>query len=205
MVKDKKMKKHFRMKNKKLCKKYPWLIPRNDFTGKICWDYPYEYTELDDIPKGWEKAFGEIWCEEIDKAARLDGIRDSLRIAQLKEKFGNFRQYFYNYSENLNRTINDFEIISEHVCISCGELHAHLINDYGWYLPLCEKCYNRRTPNPISYSKRLEEACIPPDEKIPTSYTVRHWKDNDIQEVTYDMTDLVQKIIYKNRKRKHED
>ena len=34
--------------NKKLCKEFPFLIPRNRWTGEIPDDYDYTYTELDD-------------------------------------------------------------------------------------------------------------------------------------------------------------
>ena len=51
--------------NKQLVKKYPFLLPRNRWTGKVPKEYDYSYTELDDMPDGWRKAFGEQMCEEI--------------------------------------------------------------------------------------------------------------------------------------------
>ena len=205
MVKvDKKYNKHLRMKNKKICKKYPWLIPRNVYTGEIYWDHKYDFTELDAMPKGWRKAFGDIWCEEIDQALRKDNYRDKFQIEQMKEKFGELRCYVNGYPPNVKDVINAFEVISRHVCISCGKLDAHVIDDYGWYLPLCEKCYNGQKRKPsISYSDRLEEEGISADEPMPTTYTIKQYtpKTDELKEITYDISDIVTKIRYKNRKR----
>ena len=44
--------------NQKLIERFPFLIPRNRWTGKIPEDYDYSYTELDSMPDGWRKAFG---------------------------------------------------------------------------------------------------------------------------------------------------
>lgn len=67
--------------NKYLCKTYPFLIPRNRWSGMRItgaqnggyWpgdpeaipEYDYEYTELDSMPEGWRIAFGIEMCEEI--------------------------------------------------------------------------------------------------------------------------------------------
>lgn len=54
-------KKQIKMNNKKLCKRYPFLIPRNRWTDKLMWDktdkyfMPYSYTELDAMPDGWRR------------------------------------------------------------------------------------------------------------------------------------------------------
>ena len=45
--------------NQKLIERFPFLIPRNRWTGKVPEDYDYSYTELDSMPDGWRKAFGE--------------------------------------------------------------------------------------------------------------------------------------------------
>ena len=50
-----------------LCYKYPWLIPHNRWTDEEIEDFDFSYTELDGMPEGWKKAFGEQICEEIQK------------------------------------------------------------------------------------------------------------------------------------------
>ena len=199
-----------RIRNKKLCKQYPWLIPRNSWTGEICWiKKPYDHTELDDMADGWRKAFGDIWCEEMHKALVECNFVDGFRIDQMKEKFGELRCYVNNYAPPIDHIINAFEVISQHVCIKCGQLDVPIINDYGWYLPLCKKCYEQTAGyisklNRVSYEDRLLEAEIEEDDmKIPESYTIRRWsKDkDDTEDIVYDISDLVAKIRYKNRKR----
>lgn len=44
--------------NKALISEFPFLLPRNRWTGNIPDDYDYSYTELDDLPDGWRIAFG---------------------------------------------------------------------------------------------------------------------------------------------------
>ena len=39
--------------NQKLIERFPFLIPRNHWTGKVPEDYDYSYTELDSMPDGW--------------------------------------------------------------------------------------------------------------------------------------------------------
>lgn len=61
---NKRIKKKQRLlKNKKLCKRYPFLIVR-DWNDK---PFSYEFTYLDDMPEGWKKAFGMDMCEDIRK------------------------------------------------------------------------------------------------------------------------------------------
>lgn len=99
--------------NKQLCERYPFLIPSNRFSGiKITeaqnggyWpgdpeaipEYDYEYTELDSMPDGWRKAFGEQMCEELKNELLKFNYLDKYRITQIKEKFGTLRWYDEGY------------------------------------------------------------------------------------------------------------
>lgn len=80
-------------KNKELIKKYPWLMPRNRFSDEVDEDYDYSYTELDAMPDGWRKAFGEQMCEEIQRELEKFDFVDKFRVVQIKEKFGFLRIY----------------------------------------------------------------------------------------------------------------
>lgn len=55
--KNKRKLKRIKIKNRHLVKKYPWILPRNVWTGKVPDDYDYSYTEWE-LPTGWHKAFG---------------------------------------------------------------------------------------------------------------------------------------------------
>lgn len=99
--------------NKELIRKYPWLEPRNNWSGKrisVCaghdgeegfWpgdpklhpEYNYEYTVLDDMPEGWRIAFGDLMCEEIDHELRRFDYQDKYEITEIKEKYGSLRWY----------------------------------------------------------------------------------------------------------------
>ena len=207
----KKYNKLLRMRNKKLCKKYPWLIPRNVWTGRISWiEYPYDNTELDNMRIGWRKAFGDIWCEEIQKILKKNNFVHDFRIVQLKEKYGQLRCYTNGHPKELDDLIWCFETISEYVCVRCGKLDTPIINNYGWYIPVCKKCYEKQDFygnffNFKSYQERLDEAKVEKKEDmiIPISVTLSTWsKDNGDQKRSIDMVTLVEKIRYKNRHRR---
>ena len=65
MNKDIKQKKKRRMMNRKLCKRYPFIAIRDWKTGKPLKEWKYAFTELDNLPYGWRKAFGYQMLEEI--------------------------------------------------------------------------------------------------------------------------------------------
>jgi hypothetical protein len=205
---DRKRNKRIRIQNKKLCKKYLWLIPRNRWTGKICWDQPYEFTELDDMPSGWRKAFGDIWCEEYQKVLKKENRIQEFRVEQIKEKFGQLRFYHNGGSQELHDLTWCFEYISEYICVRCGKLNSPVINNYGWYEPLCKQCYEKessRYKQLYSYQERLEEAGVESidDMLIPTSVTLNTYSKGKDTTRIIDMSNLVAKIRYKNRKKKN--
>lgn len=132
-------KKQRQLKNKKLCKQYPFLTIRN-------WrnDEPigYEFTYLDDMPNGWRKAFGEQMCEEIKQVLVKANYLYDYRVAQVKEKYGSLRWYDEGapssiYKE-LQDIINKYEEISERTCIWCGRPATKI--SLGWISPWCDKC-----------------------------------------------------------------
>ena len=76
--------------NKRLVERFPFLLPRSRWTDLPEEDYDYSWTELDAMPDGWRKAFGEMMCSEI-KCALLSVSQEALdnyRIVQIKEKYG---------------------------------------------------------------------------------------------------------------------
>ena len=83
-----KKRKRERLRNKKLLKKYPWLLPRNDWTGLPPKNYDYSWTELYSLPTGWRIAFGELIAEDLDRVLRKEHYVDKYRILQIKEKYG---------------------------------------------------------------------------------------------------------------------
>ena len=127
-------------KNYELCIKYPILVPKNVLTGKEVKDYDYNYTMLDLIPDGWRTAFGEEWANEVQCAINKlpEYGRDRIYITQLKEKYGEFRQYFSYYTDELVAVISKYELLSKITCIECGN-HATKVST-NWISPYCDEC-----------------------------------------------------------------
>lgn len=146
--------------NKNLCEKYPFLVPRNRFSGKVVDDYNYSYTELDAMPDGWRIAFGEKMCEEIMQELNKienEKVRFSYRIVQIKEKFGYLRWYTNWSTIGLDNIVRKYEQISERTCIRCGAA-ATKISD-GWISPWCDSCANSLDINSfVPVDKYLEGA-----------------------------------------------
>lgn len=150
-------KKYKKIKNKKLVERYPFLLPRNRWTDEVPKDYNYEWTELDDMSKGWRKAFGLQMCEEIRKdLIKYDYLND-FRIAQIKEKFGGLRFYVgaIPRDSEVFEIIKKYEDLSFETCEICGK-PAETINDCGWLTTICDSCLSVRENDRIQRRARYE-------------------------------------------------
>lgn len=143
-------------KNRELCERYPFLIPWNRWSGVLITEagnggfypgdpetkveYDWEFTELDSMPTGWRKAFGEQMCEEIRQALIEDDELDSWRIVQLKEKYGGMRLYDNGYKRGsrVPGIIDKYSLLSERTCIKCGKPATRITT--GWICPYCDEC-----------------------------------------------------------------
>jgi hypothetical protein len=164
------------MTNKELIERYPFLIPRNVWSGKIVENYDYDnpdYILLDDMPAGWRKAFGEQMCEEIReeliKAQERDpegGYDDGDKVVpylqgyypiQIKEKYGQLRWYDNGYPKDskIYDIINKYEKISERVCINCGKPATWIST--GWISPWCDDCKGRVADRFVPIDEWFEE------------------------------------------------
>ena len=122
--------------NQKLIERFPFLIPRNRWTGKVPEDYDYSYTELDSMPDGWRKAFGEQMCEDIREALVHAEYLNQYRISQIKEKYGT------------RDIIPKDERLSARTCIRCGNPATKAST--GWISPYCDTCAGK-----ISHAERF--------------------------------------------------
>jgi hypothetical protein len=69
-------------------------------------------------------------------AAKDEGVK----IAQIKEKFGELRIYVgSNASQRLLNLINEAENLSSTICEYCGK-PGHLRTNRSWLKTLCEEC-----------------------------------------------------------------
>ncbi|MDY0291967.1 MAG: hypothetical protein RBR02_06495 [Desulfuromonadaceae bacterium] len=128
------------MNNKELIKKYPFLTPRNVWTGKIVDDYDYSWTKLDEIPTGWRKAFGLQMVEELSNA--LGDYSKQYRVSQIKEKYGELRWYDFGAPEGVHDIIDKYTKMSRNICIVCGEPATKI--SVGYICPFCDDCIGDR-------------------------------------------------------------
>lgn len=105
---------------------------------KIC--FLPSYTELDDMPDGWRKAFGLQMCEEIKQELKKHkGALKKYRILEIKEKFGGLRWYdSYSTEKIWKEIIPKYEKLSYKTCINCGKPAKYISK--GWISPYCEDC-----------------------------------------------------------------
>ena len=163
-----------RARNIDLCKRFPFLIPTNRFSGmriteaqnggfwpgtpEAIHEYNYEYTELDSMPDGWRKAFGEQMCDEIQKELVAAGLVDDFRIVQIKEKYGSLRFYFDGGNKAIHDIVSKYEKLSARTCIDCGAPATRVTT--GWICPCCD-------------------SCVPPKMKsVPIDEFFKEWEDS---------------------------
>lgn len=196
-----------------LCGKYPFLIPRYDWSGEIIEDYDYTSTYLDDIPVGWKKAFGEMICEEIKQELIRCNYLDEFRIIQAKEKFGGLRIYTNGEPVDckVQQIIEKYSTLSENICIICGKPDVPMTHN-GWSSPYCKKCfttptdwYKKEFPDKVdewikNHIEDWEEYNKEEINEMADSYTVISWsKENGEQKTTYDISETTNKIRAKWR------
>ena len=202
------------LRNWILCGKYPFLIPRYDWSGEIVKEYDYTSTYLDDIPVGWKIAFGEMMCEEIKLELIRCNYLNEYRILQIKEKYGGLRWYDNGtpIGCKVQEIIDKYSVLSENICIICGKPDVPAIGS-GWICPYCKKCYTtpsdwykKEHPDKIdewtefhtdewNYFNNKDDNNI-----MLNSYTVEKWsKENGYEEITYDISETANKIRAKWR------
>lgn len=211
--KERKGLKKRKMFNKRLLKRYPWLMPRNAWTGKVMKDYDYMWTEYDCMPDGWRKAFGMMMLEEYDKEIRKYNHVKDYCIVQVKEKFGQLRWYDNGHYGKMGEINYKYECISGNICIMCGK-EAPMIDD-GWMSPWCCDCWVNKVRRierlyhsnseltPIeTFIKEYEGyICDIPKEDgtwLNDSFTIHSFSTNE--DITYDISDTVNKIRDRQKK-----
>ena len=139
-----KKKKRLQKINKKLIQRYPFLLPRNAWTGEPVEDYDFTWNELDcSIPAGWWKRFGVLLCEDLRESLVNANCLYDFRILQAKEKYGELRLYDNGCPEDWFHKLEAWTYISTHTCVKCGKFPVQVRND-GWISPWCDDCYEKK-------------------------------------------------------------
>lgn len=186
-------KKKIKNRNKRLCERYPFLIPRNVFTGKILNHFNYTWTELDAMENGWKKAFGLLMCEEIREELIKYNYLNKYRITQIKEKYASLRWYDAGAPGNVHEIIRKYEYISGHVCQVCGKLDTPMLVG-GWMMVICENCYEKNRKI-YTWWKPYENE-TKSENVLKNSYTFSRYSKQDGEwfEVEVDISDTIEKI-----------
>lgn len=101
---------------------------------QIVAEFPELFSEAFDVylPPGWYTIAQEC-CTAIV------AIEPSVRVCQLKEKFGGARLYVGGASDEVHRLIGEFEKRSFGVCETCGDLGSANGGNGGWVRTLCSR------------------------------------------------------------------
>lgn len=141
--------------------RYPFLQPRNVWTGKRYWDF----NKMNEIPKGWRKAFGKQFKKDLRQALIKDEILKTFQFTQIKEKYGTLRLYNNGEGPETEKVIRYYESLSMCYCIRCGKPARY--ETKGWIEYLCEDCFdeseniNRSNYDEYKLSCRLTKKDIP--------------------------------------------
>lgn len=185
------------MTNKELVEKYPFLAPKNVWTGEVIEDYDYSITEADAFCEGWWKRFGIPLCDDLkDVLVRNDCLND-FYFTQVKEKFGQLRLYDNGHPQEWGEHLMAWEYISEHTCIECGKFPVPM-RDYGWVSPWCDDCFRKAHPDK---SEDLLAKWSPKNKDLPDGkpldyLTYARFSENGREEHKIDMKPYYEKIGY---------
>jgi hypothetical protein len=122
---------------RKLVERYPYLLPRNVFTDKLPDDYDYTYIKFLEIPIGWNRLFLQM-CEDIRQPLIDDDYLDKFRFTQVKEKYNRLECYNLGASEEVNRILDKYMVLSRYVCTKCGKRARY--ETQGYIASYCKRC-----------------------------------------------------------------
>ena len=177
---------------KKLVNKYPFLLPRNVWTGELDKDYDYSYCLFkDEIPNGWWDRWGLIYLEDLNEVLEKHDIVDKFRFSQVKEKFGGLRAYNFGQPEEWDSHERAWEYISEHTCVKCGKFPSKMRYD-SWISPWCDKCFGSQET--LIDQINPDELTIDEDDRLLEYLIINYYsKDGDYQKII-DMKPYYKKI-----------
>lgn len=173
--------KRIRINNKKLIKKYPFMRAL-DWWGKPI--KTYDFTEYDEIPRGWRIAFGDILLEDMKNAANGKPII----IQQIKEKFGELRIYMAAPQE-VHDVVNAYSELSGNICIYCGKPDVPMMDKLGWISPFCEKCFYKCVRTTLTYEQTRGT-----EDKMPNEIKFSRYENGEWVPTTIDIKPYADKI-----------
>ena len=138
---------------KEIIAKCPYLQPRNVWTDEIPPDYDFSYILGEyELPDGWFKLFLQM-CVDIYEPLKREGLLDTFRFTQIKEKWGAMRCYTRCSNTEVRNIIYKYEHLSPYVCAECGKPATWTMQ--GYVIPYCSKCKRAYTKKFNDKSKRI--------------------------------------------------
>lgn len=125
--------------NKRLIEHFPFLQPRNVWTGELPEDYDYTYINgVGDLPYGWERLF-LLYAKHLKIELDRHNFTDKFRFSQIKEKYGDMRLYNEGFPKNSDclKLEYIYSYLSTYVCQTCGK--PALYQSRGWIEQECEE------------------------------------------------------------------
>ena len=177
-------------KNRELCRKYPFLLPRNVWTDKLPDDYDYSWTELDALPDGWRMAFGEMMMEDIAEALKKSGNLETFRFDQIKEKWGSARLYYHGGNKEVDEIIENYSCLSENICMVCGKPDVYMTVK-GWIYPCCKECWEKNKHNHLPYEDSVDGEARMADTRRYRRYSPG---TDGFEDVEVDISGLAERI-----------
>ena len=165
-------------RNKELCNRYPFLIPRNVWTDEIVEDYDYSWTLADDVDSGWKKLFLQM-CEDILEPLIKANYLNKFRFTQIKEKYGTLRCYNNGAPNEVHKVIYKYEYMSQFVCIECGSTDAQEYDD-GWVCPYCKDCFSKKKIHQDKAKEELDKYIV--GEKFQPTFIITKYLPGGIEE-----------------------
>lgn len=124
---------------KKLIERYPYLLPRNVWTGKVPEDYDYTYINgIGEIPEGWNKLFLQM-CEDIRQPLIDADYLDEFMFSQIKEKWNRLECYNFGAPETVHEIIDKYSVMASYICTQCGK--PATCETQGYIESFCDDCY----------------------------------------------------------------
>lgn len=115
---------------KKLVEEYPYLLPRNVWTGKVVEDYNYTWLNgFNSIPDGWQLLFLQL-CKDIKQPLIDANYLEDFRFGQIKEKFNELRCYHFGAPQEVEEILQKYEVMARLVCTRCGRPAYYETSNY---------------------------------------------------------------------------
>ena len=123
---------------KRLIEKYPYLIPRSVWTGKVFEDYEYDHIVGHyELPDGWTRLF-LLYCKDLKPYLEAANYTDKFMFSQIKEKWGLMELYNFGAPAASHDLTMLYTHYSKYVCPRCGKPTSYYTK--GWTTYLCKAC-----------------------------------------------------------------